>query len=78
MWVRTSPLPRVRSHRNLDADISFGPDQFEFLLQKLIEDPSLGVTGTAYSEEGFDSTKDSFESENSVHGACQVSAPVLQ
>jgi len=57
---------------NLDADISFGPDQFEFLLQKLIEDPSLGVTGTAYSEEGFDSTKDSFESENSVHGACQV------
>ena len=57
---------------NLDADISFGPDQFEFLLQKLIEDPSLGVTGTAYSEEGFDSTKDSFEGENSVHGACQV------
>jgi glycosyltransferase involved in cell wall biosynthesis len=57
---------------NLDADISFGPDQFEFLLEKLIEDPSLGVTGTAYNEEGFDSTKDSFESENSVHGACQV------
>ena len=57
---------------NLDADISFGPDQFEFLLQKLREDPSLGVTGTAYNEEGFDSTKDSFESENSVHGACQV------
>jgi glycosyltransferase involved in cell wall biosynthesis len=57
---------------NLDADISFGPDQFEFLLQKLIEDPSLGVTGTAYNEEGFDSTKDSFESENSVHGACQL------
>jgi glycosyltransferase involved in cell wall biosynthesis len=57
---------------NLDADISFGPDQFEFLLQKLVEDPSLGVTGTAYNEEGFDSTKDSFESENSVHGACQV------
>src|SRR5437762_10665387 len=48
---------------NLDADISFGPDQFEFLLEKLIEDPSLGVTGTAYNEEGFDSTKDSFESE---------------
>jgi len=57
---------------NLDADISFEPDQFEFLLEKLIEDPSLGVTGTAYNEEGFDSTKDSFESENSVHGACQV------
>jgi glycosyltransferase involved in cell wall biosynthesis len=57
---------------NLDADISFGPDQFEFLLQKLNEDPGLGVTGTAYHEEGFDSTKDSFEGESSVHGACQL------
>jgi biofilm PGA synthesis N-glycosyltransferase PgaC len=57
---------------NLDADVSFGPDHFEFLLQKLAEDPALGVTGTAYSEEAFDSTKDSFEGENSVHGACQL------
>src|SRR4029453_1057200 len=66
------PSLEVEAIGNLDADISFGPDQFEFLLQKLIEDPSLGVTGTAYNEEGFDSTKDSFESENSVHGACQL------
>jgi glycosyltransferase involved in cell wall biosynthesis len=57
---------------NLDADVSFGPDHFEFLLRKLSEDSTLGVVGTAYNEEGFDSTKDSFEGENSVHGACQL------
>jgi glycosyltransferase involved in cell wall biosynthesis len=77
VYAFNAGFERVRSLEfeaigNLDADISFGPDQFEFLMQKLIEDPSLGVTGTAYNEEGFDSTKDSFESENSVHGACQV------
>lgn len=57
---------------NLDADVSFGPEHFEFLLHKLSEDPTLGVVGTAYNEAGFDSTKDSFEGENSVHGACQL------
>lgn len=57
---------------NLDADISFGPDHFDFLLQKFREDPRLGVAGTAYMEEHWDSTKDSFEGETSVHGACQL------
>jgi glycosyltransferase involved in cell wall biosynthesis len=56
---------------NLDADVTFGPDHFEFLLKKLAEDPQLGVAGTAYSESGWDSMADSFEGENSVHGACQ-------
>jgi glycosyltransferase involved in cell wall biosynthesis len=56
---------------NLDADISFGPDHFEFLLQKLSQNPSLGVVGTAYTEKGWDSMADSFEGETSVHGACQ-------
>lgn len=56
---------------NLDADISFGPDHFEFLLRKFSENPALGVAGTAYTEEGWDSMKDSFEGETSVHGACQ-------
>jgi len=56
---------------NLDADVTFGPDQFEFLLKKFAEDPLLGVAGTAYTEENWDSTGDSFEGENSVHGACQ-------
>jgi glycosyltransferase involved in cell wall biosynthesis len=57
---------------NLDADISFGPDHFEFLLQKFAGNPKLGVAGTAYTEEGWDSMKDSFEGETSVHGACQL------
>jgi len=57
---------------NLDADISFGPDHFEFLIQKFVEDPLLGVAGTAYTQPGWDSTRDSFEGQASVHGACQV------
>jgi poly-beta-1,6-N-acetyl-D-glucosamine synthase len=57
---------------NLDADISFGPDHFSFLLDKFLEDPRLGIAGTAYMEENWDSTRDSFEGETSVHGACQV------
>jgi poly-beta-1,6-N-acetyl-D-glucosamine synthase len=57
---------------NLDADISFGPDHFEFLLERFVEDGALGVAGTAYTEEGWDSTQDSFEGVTSVHGACQL------
>jgi biofilm PGA synthesis N-glycosyltransferase PgaC len=57
---------------NLDADISFSPDHFEFLIARLAENPNLGVTGTAYTQEGWDSTKDSFEGVASVHGACQL------
>jgi glycosyltransferase involved in cell wall biosynthesis len=57
---------------NLDADISFAPDHFEFLLGKFVEDSALGVAGTAYTQEGWDSTKDSFEGQASVHGACQL------
>jgi glycosyltransferase involved in cell wall biosynthesis len=58
---------------NLDADISFGPDHFEFLISKFEGNPRLGVIGTAYTQEnGWDSTQDSFEGETSVHGACQL------
>jgi glycosyltransferase involved in cell wall biosynthesis len=57
---------------NLDADISFEPDHFEFLIRKFQDDPSLGVGGTAYTQEGWDSMRDSFEGETSVHGACQL------
>lgn len=57
---------------NLDADISFSPDHFEFLIARLAENPMLGVTGTAYTQEGWDSTRDSFEGVMSVHGACQL------
>jgi biofilm PGA synthesis N-glycosyltransferase PgaC len=57
---------------NLDADISFGPDHFEFLISKFAEDPALGVVGTAYTQENWDSMRDSFEGQTSVHGACQL------
>ena len=34
---------------NLDADISFDKDHFEFLTRRFSEDPSLGVAGTSLS-----------------------------
>jgi glycosyltransferase involved in cell wall biosynthesis len=58
---------------NLDADVSFGPDYMEFLLQKLSANPRLGVAGTPFTQEGnYDSTRDSFEGENYVAGPCQL------
>jgi glycosyltransferase involved in cell wall biosynthesis len=57
---------------NLDADVSFEPDYMAFLVQKFSEDPELGVAGTPYTEERYDSSKDSFEGENFVSGQCQL------
>lgn len=58
---------------NLDADVSFGADHFEFLLKKFADVPLLGVAGTAYTQDGgWDSTRDSFEGQTCVHGACQL------
>src|SRR5262249_21309089 len=36
---------------NLDADITFGPDYFEFLLQKFSGNSRLGVAGTPFVED---------------------------
>lgn len=57
---------------NLDADISFDPDHFEFLLERFQEDPKLGVAGTVFQEEGYNSATDSFEGQYHVAGQCQV------
>ncbi len=57
---------------NLDADVSFGPDYMAFLMEKFSADPELGVAGTPFTEEGYDSTRDSFEGENYVAGPCQL------
>ncbi len=57
---------------NLDADISFDKDHFEFLLRKFSEDPALGVAGTVFTEEGYNSAKDSFEGRKHVSGQCQL------
>lgn len=36
---------------NLDADVSFDEDYFDFLILKFARDPNLGVGGTAFSED---------------------------
>ncbi len=56
---------------SLDADITFEPDYFEFLLGKLAEDPQLGLVGTPFAEDG--QTYDyRFSSVEHVSGACQI------
>jgi len=57
---------------NLDSDVSFDPDHFEFLMKKFQEDPNLGVAGTIFQEEGYSSGEDSFEGQNHVAGGCQL------
>ena len=58
---------------NLDGDVSFEPDYIEFLIQKFCEDPTLGLAGTPFTQDGnYDSSKDSFEGENYVAGPCQL------
>ena len=57
---------------NLDADISFERDYFEFLLSKFAEFPRLGVAGTAMREASYDPIKDSFYHDSDVFGACQL------
>ena len=57
---------------NLDADISFDEDHFEFLVEKFSQDPNLGVAGTVFREEGFSSERDSFQGRAHVSGQCQL------
>jgi glycosyltransferase involved in cell wall biosynthesis len=57
---------------NLDADVSLDPDHFEFLLGKFRDDPQLGVAGTVFREEGYNSETDSLEGQHHVSGQCQL------
>jgi glycosyltransferase involved in cell wall biosynthesis len=57
---------------NLDADISFERDYFEFLLGRFCEFPELGVAGTPMREANYHPVKDSFYNECDVFGACQL------
>jgi glycosyltransferase involved in cell wall biosynthesis len=56
---------------NLDADITFEPDYFEFLLAKFNGDPKLGCAGTPFVESGkhYDYRYTNIEH---VSGACQL------
>ena len=57
---------------NLDADISFEPDYFEFLVNKFNQFPKLGIAGTPMREAKYVPLKDSFYNENDVFGGCQL------
>jgi len=57
---------------NLDADISFDKDHFEFLAEKFSQDSTLGVAGTVFREESFSSETDSFQGHRHVSGQCQL------
>jgi biofilm PGA synthesis N-glycosyltransferase PgaC len=57
---------------NLDSDVSLDKDHFEFLLSKFKEDPRLGVAGTIFKEEGYNSETDSLEGQFYVSGQCQL------
>lgn len=57
---------------NLDADVLLMKDHFEFLLSKFKQDPKLGVAGTVFREEGYDSGVDSLEGQLHVSGQCQL------
>jgi len=57
---------------SLDADISLGPDYFEFLLDKLAGNPELGLVGTPFLNGDLQSYDYRFVSIEHVSGACQV------
>jgi glycosyltransferase involved in cell wall biosynthesis len=57
---------------NLDADLSFEPDYLAFLMSKFAQMPELGVAGTIFREDGYDTARDSFEGVNHVAGGCQL------
>ena len=61
---------------NLDADITFDPDYFEFLLGKFAGAPKLGVAGTPFVEEfdrpGQHTYAHRFADLQHVSGGCQL------
>jgi glycosyltransferase involved in cell wall biosynthesis len=57
---------------NLDADLSFEDDYFEFLMMKFAGDPKLGVAGTIFREDNFSSEANSFEGQQHVAGGAQM------
>jgi len=69
-YVRIKDLP-YDVIGNLDADITFDEDYFDFLLRKFAENPQLGVVGTPFREESHQYDH-RFTSIEHVSGACQL------
>jgi poly-beta-1,6-N-acetyl-D-glucosamine synthase len=57
---------------SMDADISFDSEYFAFLLDKLAEDPRLGLVGTPFQNALHQTYDYRFTSIEHVSGACQV------
>lgn len=57
---------------NLDADLTFEEDYFEYLLEQFENDKTLGVAGTPFVQGSFNSFRNSHMSMNHVSGACQL------
>jgi glycosyltransferase involved in cell wall biosynthesis len=69
-------LERIKSYDydiigNLDADVTFEPDYFAFLIQKFTEDALLGVAGTPFIENNR-SYDYRYTNVEHVSGACQL------
>jgi len=56
---------------NLDADLSFDADYFEYLIRKFEDNPRLGIGGTPFLE-GNKTYDFRFSSVEHVSGACQL------
>lgn len=57
---------------NIDADVTFEYDFFEFLLSKFKDDPSLGVAGAVFTEENGITYDYKYASSMHVSGLCQL------
>jgi biofilm PGA synthesis N-glycosyltransferase PgaC len=57
---------------NLDGDLSFEDDYFRFLLQKLAEDPALGLVGTPFEDSSIHAYDYRFVGIDHVSGCCQL------
>jgi cellulose synthase/poly-beta-1,6-N-acetylglucosamine synthase-like glycosyltransferase len=56
---------------NLDADVSFGPEHFDYLVRKFDSDPALGVCGAPFRE-GSQQYDYRFTNIENVWGGCQL------
>ncbi len=57
---------------NLDGDVSFDESYFSFLLEQMVEDPRLGLVGTAFRDPSGETYDYRFVSIEHVTGTCQV------
>jgi biofilm PGA synthesis N-glycosyltransferase PgaC len=57
---------------NLDADITFDSEYFEYLIDKFSHNPNLGVAGTPFVEDGKAVYDYRFTNIEHVSGACQL------